>query len=64
MLQPTCNVKLTGENTDKVKSLSWVSQDCISKIYSEHIFGEALNEMDEGFLLNRMRIIILDISTT
>lgn len=57
----TAVLKIEGEHTDEVKILRGVRQGCILSpilfnLYSEHIFREALDNMDEGIPINGIRL--------
>ena len=57
----TACVRLDGDRTEQVKILRGVRQGCvlsplIFNLYSERIFSEALNEIEEGIMLNGDRL--------
>uniref|UniRef100_A0A8D8SHV0 Craniofacial development protein 2 n=1 Tax=Cacopsylla melanoneura TaxID=428564 RepID=A0A8D8SHV0_9HEMI len=57
----TAVLKIDGEHTDEVQILRGVRQGCVLSpilfnLYSEHIFREALNDMDEGIPINGIRL--------
>jgi Reverse transcriptase (RNA-dependent DNA polymerase) len=57
----TACMRLDGERTEQVKILRGVRQGCILSplifnMYSEKIFNEALNGVEEGVLLNGVRL--------
>uniref|UniRef100_A0A8D8SXR8 Craniofacial development protein 2 n=1 Tax=Cacopsylla melanoneura TaxID=428564 RepID=A0A8D8SXR8_9HEMI len=57
----SATIKINQENTDEIKILQGVRQGCIISplifnLYSEAIFQEALENMEEGILLNGKRV--------
>uniref|UniRef100_A0A8D8RKC5 Craniofacial development protein 2 n=1 Tax=Cacopsylla melanoneura TaxID=428564 RepID=A0A8D8RKC5_9HEMI len=57
----TAVLKIDGEHTDEVQILRGVRQGCVLSpilfnLYSEHIFREALNDMEEGIPINGIRL--------
>ncbi|KAL1447016.1 hypothetical protein WDU94_015647 [Cyamophila willieti] len=54
-------LRIDGDHTDQVKILRGVRQGCnisplIFNLYSEHIFGEALQDIDEGISINGVKL--------
>uniref|UniRef100_A0A8D8Y176 Craniofacial development protein 2 n=3 Tax=Cacopsylla melanoneura TaxID=428564 RepID=A0A8D8Y176_9HEMI len=57
----TASLKIEDENTDEVEILRGVRQGCILSpslfnLYSEHIFREALDNLEEGISINGLRL--------